>query len=206
MKSQNWMTTQLPCGKRTAYALLPGILKHSHFSLTVKRIWRDTKNWTDLVVTTEHHSKKTGEQNLDTWKRGVHRHGALTSSSSHAPACHHTASCPALLVLLVVAFFGASVSPSRCASVRRLAFVIHHTSTFRCAPLIQLVVTLPGALTPPSHQDSARCHLSSHPSCLVGLLLCPAPRPIIRIVVILPLVTASCVSVLIPVCAQLHYV
>ena len=46
-----------------------------------------------------------GEQNFDTRKRGVHRHGAFTFSSSRASAfCHTSASRRTPLVLLVVVF------------------------------------------------------------------------------------------------------
>ena len=93
---------------------------------------------------------------------------------------------------MVVAFSGASASPSRCTSTRRLASAFHHASTFRCAPLVRLVVTLPGASTLPSRRDSARCRLSSLLSCLVGLSHYPAPQPIVQMVVVLPLVTVSC--------------
>ena len=135
-----------------------------------------TNNRTDRVVT-EHHSKKTGEQNFDTRKRGVHRHGAFTSSSSRASACHHTffTSRHAPLIQLVIVFSSASASPSCRISARHLASAIHHASTFHCAPLVRFAVTLPGALTPPSRCNFARCRHSSHPSCLVGLLHCPGP-------------------------------
>jgi len=70
--------------------------------------------------------QEIGEQNFDTRKRGVHRHGAFTSSSSHTSACHPTsASPPAPLILLVVTFSGASASPSCRASTRRLG--LHHS-------------------------------------------------------------------------------
>ena len=57
-----------------------------------------------------------------------------------------------------------------------------------------MVVTLPGASTPPSRCDSAQCRLSLHPSCSVGLSHCPALWPIVRMVVMLPLVTVSCAT------------
>jgi hypothetical protein len=130
-----------------------------------------------------------------THKNVVHWHGAFTSSSSHASACHHIfPSRPTPLDLLVVRFSGASASPSRCTSARHLASAIHNTSTFCCTPLVWLVVTLSGASTPPSRRNSARCRLSSHPSRSVGLSHCPAPRLIVQMVVILPLLTAPCVS------------
>ena len=46
-------------------------------------------------------------------------------------------------------------------------------------------------LVPPSPSccNSAQCHLLSLPSCLIGLLHCPVPLPIIQMVVMLPLMT-----------------
>jgi hypothetical protein len=79
-----------------------------------------------------------------------------------------------------------------------LASFIHYALTFRCTPLVRLVFALIGASPPPSRRDSARCHLSSHPPHLVGLSHCPAPWPIVRMVVMLPLVTP-----LPPVCLRL---
>jgi len=75
-----------------------------------------------------------------------------------------------------------------------LASAIHPASTFFRATLVRLVVTLPGASTPPSRRDSTRCRLSLHPSHSVGVSHCLASWSIVRMVVMLPLVTASCAS------------
>jgi hypothetical protein len=142
------------------------------------------------VLFTEHPSKKIGEPNFDTQKRGVPRRRLpiVTPPPLVAP----------LSFCWLLRFPAPQPFPLVAPRPGALASFIHYALTFRCTPLVRLVFALIGASPPPSRRDSARCHLSSHPPHLVGLSHCPAPWPIVRMVVMLPLVTP-----LPPVCLRL---
>jgi hypothetical protein len=103
---------------------------------------------------------------------------------------HTSTSCCISLVWLVVTCPGASASPSCRASAwhlgprhsSRLQLSSRHSHSVGCC--------FAWHLTPPSHRYSSRCSLLVHPSLLVVLSHCPVPRPIIWMVVVLPLVTS----------------
>ena len=86
-------------------------------------------------------------------------HHVLSAGALISTTFCSSASCCAPLVQLV------AVPPPIV-----LASTIHLASTFHRAPLVRLIVALPGALPPPSWRSSAWClglHLSLHPSHLV---------------------------------------
>lgn len=98
---------------------------------------------------------------------------AFTSASSCISAsCHTSASCRAPLIWLVVAFPGASASPSRCASARRLLSLRHSSSSHLdllphpsflvgfCVAWCLTPSSRRDSAHPPSRRDSAQCCLS----------------------------------------------
>ena len=101
-------------------------------------------------VVTEHHSKKIGEQNFDTRNQGV---SGMAPSPPPRPAPLPVITLlplvPPLLFCWLLHFPVPQPLPLVAPLPGASASTIHRTSTFRRAPLVWFVVTLPGASTPP---------------------------------------------------------